>query len=64
MHWQTEQEKQALRNWRADMRKENQLRKELLELKQLAHHTEDYKQLAWALQMIKSIEHELDQLKA
>jgi len=62
MHWQTEQEKQALRNWRADMRKENQLRKELLELKQVARHTEDRKQFAWALQMIKSIEHELDQL--
>jgi hypothetical protein len=64
MHWQTEQEKQALRDWRADMRRERQLRKELLELKQVAHRTDDHRQFKWALQMIKSIEHELHQLQS
>lgn len=62
MHWQTEQEKQALADWRADMRKERQLRKELLELQQVAHSPQSQEQFTWALQMIKSVEHELHQL--
>ena len=62
MHWQTEQEKQALRDWRADMRKERQLRKELLELQQIAHNPQGQEQFTWALRMIKSIKHELHEL--
>ena len=62
MHWQTEQEKQALSSWRADMRKERQLRKELLELQQIAHNPQSQEQFTWALQMIKSIKHELHEL--
>jgi len=64
MHWHTEQEEQALSNWRATMRKERQLRKELLELQQIAHRPQSQQQLAWALQMIKSVKHELDQLQS
>jgi len=61
MHWQTDEDRQALRSWRAEMRKEKQLRKELLELQQVAHHPQSHEQFVWALQMIKSIKHELRQ---
>jgi len=64
MHWQTEEEKQTLSDWRAVMRKERQLRKELLELQQIAHNPQSQEQLAWALQMIKSVKHELHQLQS
>ena len=62
MHWMNEEDKKALADFRADMRQERQLRKELLEFKQIAHNPLDHRQFVWALQMIKSIEHELHEL--
>ena len=64
MFWQTDEDKQALSSWRATMRKERQLRKELLELQQIAHRPQSQEQLTWALQMIRSIKHELHQLES
>ena len=62
MHWLTEEDRQALSNWRAEQRKERQLRKELLEFQQIAHNPQSHQQFVWALQMIKSIRHELHEL--
>ena len=49
-------------DWRAAARKERQLRKELLEPQQIAHNPKSQEQFTWALQMIKSIKHELHEL--
>lgn len=62
MHWQTEQDKQALADFRAHNRHINELRSDLADLKYIFWHTSQSERKAWALQMIKSIEHELDQL--
>lgn len=64
MHWQTEQEKQALADFRATNRKIMALECELWELKLVQSSSTFPEQKAWALQMIKSIEHELHELKA
>ena len=49
-------------NWRVTARKERQLRKELLELQQITHNPKNQEQFTWALQMVKSIKHELHEL--
>ena len=64
MFWHNEQEEKALADWRAQMRKERQLKKELLELQQVAHNPRSQEQFIWALQMIKSIKHELEELQS
>ena len=63
MHWLTEQEKQALADFRATDRRIKALEQELWEFKLVQSHSTP-EAGSWALQMIKSIEHELDQLKA
>jgi hypothetical protein len=63
MHWQTEQEKQALADFRAHNRRIRVLERELWELK-LVQQSSTPEAGSWALQMIKSIEHELDQLQS
>ena len=63
MHWQTEQDKQALADFRAHNRKVSELKQELWEFKQIQHGHGDAI-TSWALQMIKSIEHELHQLES
>jgi len=63
MHWQTEQEKQALADFRATNRRIRVLERELWELK-LIQQNSTPEAGSWALQMIKSIEHELDQLQS
>lgn len=63
MHWQTEQDKQALADFRATNRKVSELKQELWEFKQIQHGHGDAI-TSWALQMIKSIEHELHQLES
>jgi len=63
MHWQTEQEKQLLSDFRARQRRIKVLTRELWELKLVQHHSAP-EAGGWALQMIKSIEHELDQLQS
>jgi len=62
-HWQTEQDKQALADFRAHNRKVSELKQELWEFKQIQHGHGDAI-TSWALQMIKSIEHELHQLES
>ena len=62
MHWQTEQEKQALADFRATNRRIRVLERELWEFK-LIQQNSTSEAGSWALQMIKSIEHELDQLQ-
>ena len=64
MFWHTEQEEQALADWRAHNRHVNELRADLADLREIFWHASDRQRKAWALQMIKSIEHELDQLQS
>jgi hypothetical protein len=63
MHWQTDEDKQALADFRAHNRKASELKQELWEFKQIQHGHGDAV-TSWALQMIKSIEHELHQLES
>ena len=64
MHWQTEQEKQALADFRAHNRLVSGLKKDLADFREIFWHPAFPQQKAWALQMTKSIEHELDQLQS
>lgn len=64
MFWQTEQEKQALANFRATNRKIRVLRRELADFRSIFWQPASPEQKTWALQMIKSIENELDQLQS
>ncbi len=64
MFWQAEQEKQALADFRAHNRKVAELQQELADLREISWHPAWPQQKAWTLQMIKSIEHELDQLQS
>ena len=64
MFWHTEQEEQALAGFRAHNRHVNELRADLADLREIFWHTSDRQRKTWALQMIKSIEHELDQLQS
>lgn len=64
MHWQTEQEKQALANFRATNRRIAVLQRELADFREIFWSPSFPEQRAWALQMTKSIEHELDQLQS
>lgn len=63
-HWQTEQDKQALADFRAHNRKVAELKKGLWDFQQIFWSPSFPEQKAWALQMIKSIEHELHQLES
>lgn len=62
MFWHTEQEEQALADFRATNRRIRILERELWEFK-LIQQNSTPEAGNWALQMIKSIEHELDQLQ-
>lgn len=64
MHWQTEQEKQALADFRAHNRHIEALKREIRCFELVLANCTDDQQKSWALQMIKSIQHELDQLEA
>lgn len=64
MHWQTEQEKQALADFRAHNRLVAELKKDLADFHEIFWHPTHDGQRAWAEVMIKSIEHELDQLQS
>ena len=64
MFWQTEQEKQALADFRATNRKIRVLERELADFRDIFWQPAFPEQKAWALQMIKSIENELDQLQS
>ena len=63
MHWQTEQDKQALADFRAHNRRVSELKQDLWEFKMIQENS-DPRIRTWALQMIKSIEHELHQLES
>ena len=63
MFWQTEQEVQALSDFRATNRKIAQLKRELAEFREVIATTEDPDQFDWAVMMFKSIRHELEQLE-
>jgi len=62
-HWQTDEEKQALADWRAHNRKVSELKQELWDFNIIKEHS-DPNARSWVLQMIKSIEHELHQLQS
>ena len=64
MFWQTEQEEQALADFRATNRRIRVLQRELADFREIFWSPVFPEQKSWALQMIKSIEHELDQLQA
>ena len=64
MHWQTEQEKPALADFRAHNRLVTELKKDLADFREIFWHPTHDGQRAWAEVMIKSIEHELDQLQS
>ena len=64
MFWHTEQEEQALADWRATNREIAELNQELADFREIFWAPAFPEQKAWALQMIKSIEHELDQLQS
>jgi hypothetical protein len=63
MFWQTTQEKQALADFRADRKHREELLMDLSDFREIFWHHELPETKAWALQMIKSIEHELHQLE-
>ncbi|MBT5286047.1 MAG: hypothetical protein HOL29_08795 [Euryarchaeota archaeon] len=63
MFWQTTQETQALAAFRADRRHREELLADLSDFREIFWHHELPETKAWALQMIKSIEHELHQLE-
>ena len=63
MFWQTEQEEQALRDFRATNRKIAELEQDLWDFRMIQQNSTP-EAGSWALQMIKSIEHELDQLQS
>lgn len=63
MFWHTEQEEQALADFRATNRRIRVLERELWEFR-LVQQNSTPETGSWALQMIKSIEHELDQLQS
>ena len=62
MFWQTTEEIEALAAFRADRRLREELLQELADFQEIFWHPIHPEQKAWARQMIKSIEHELDQL--
>lgn len=63
MFWQTEQEKQALADFRAHNREVAELEQDLWDFRMIQQNSTP-EAGSWALQMIKSIEHELDQLQS
>ena len=63
MFWQTDEEIQALADFRATNRRIRVLKRELWEF-ELIQQNSTPEAGSWALQMIKSIEHELDQLRS
>jgi len=63
MHWMTEQDKQALADFRAHNRKVAELKQELADFRDIFWQPDFPEQKTWALQQIKSIEHELEQLE-
>ena len=64
MFWHTEQEELALSDFRARNREIAELKQELADFREIFWAPVFPEQKAWALQMIKSIEHELDQLQS
>ena len=64
MFWHTEQEQEALAAFRADRRHREELQADLADFREIFWHHQLPETKAWALQMIKSIEHELHQLNA
>ena len=63
MHWQTEQEKQALADFRAWRRQVAELKQDLADFREIFWLPAFPEQKTWAQHMIKSIEHELHQLE-
>ena len=64
MFWQTQDELDALAQFRADRRRNEELHQELMDFTDIFFASKDPRQKAWAKQMINSVKHELDQLKA
>ena len=64
MFWQSQDELDALAQFRADRRRNEELHQELMDFTDIFFDTKDPRQKAWAKQMINSVKHELDQLKA
>ena len=64
MFWHTTQEEEALAAFRADRRYREELQKDLSDFRAIFWEPAFPEQRSWALQMIKSIEHELHQLDA
>ena len=63
MHWQTEQDKQTLVDFRAHNRRVSELKRDLWEFKMIQENGDPIIR-SWALQMIKSVEHELHQIES
>ena len=64
MFWQTQNELDALAQFRADRRRNEELHQELMDFTDIFFDSKDPQQKAWAKLMIKSVKHELDQLNA
>lgn len=64
MFWQSQDELDALAQFRADRRRNEELHQELMDFTDIFFDSKDPRQKAWAKQMINSVKHELDQLKA
>lgn len=61
-HWIDEDSKKAVADWRAENRHIAELKTDLADFREIFWHPQHDGQRAWAEMMIKSIEHELDQL--
>lgn len=64
LHWMPEADKQALANIRRERRYIEVLQQELSDFREIFWRPAHDGQRAWAEQMIKSIEHELDEIDA
>ena len=64
LHWMTEQDKQALATVRRERRYVAELNQDLADFRELAWFGVDQRQKDWAQMMVKSVEHELEEIEA
>ena len=64
LHWMPEEDKQALASIRRERRYIDELKTDLADFREIFWAPIDGGQRSWADQMIKSIEHELNEIEA
>ncbi len=64
LHWMPEEDKQALASIRRERRYIAELKRDLVDFRDIFWAPTHAGQRTWANQMIKSIEHEMDEIEA